>query len=116
MPNTQEVRISSMFSCSLESLPCKRAGIIGRAVRTQSRGRVPAMVAAAWTESQPLGLIRFWGLWFLKGAVRIRGEGGAFRRRARVRTRNRSEEHTSELQSLLSNSYAVFCLKKNKNY
>src|SRR3546814_4537854 len=28
----------------------------------------------------------------------------------------RSEEHTSELQSLMSNSYAVFCLKKNKKY
>src|SRR3546814_6257778 len=27
----------------------------------------------------------------------------------------RSEEHTSELQSLMRNSYAVFCLKK-KNY
>src|SRR3546814_4147771 len=27
---------------------------------------------------------------------------------------NRSEEHTSELQSLKSNSYAVFCLKKKK--
>src|SRR3546814_793447 len=26
----------------------------------------------------------------------------------------RSEEHTSELQSLMSNSYAVFCLKKTK--
>src|SRR3546814_6206324 len=26
----------------------------------------------------------------------------------------RSEEHTSELQSLLSISYAVFCLKKKK--
>src|SRR3546814_1561564 len=25
----------------------------------------------------------------------------------------RSEEHTSELQSLMRNSYAVFCLKKN---
>src|SRR3546814_7546228 len=25
----------------------------------------------------------------------------------------RSEEHTSELQSLMSSSYAVFCLKKN---
>src|SRR3546814_5991604 len=25
--------------------------------------------------------------------------------------RGRSEEHTSELQSLMSNSYAVFCLK-----
>src|SRR3546814_9868189 len=28
---------------------------------------------------------------------------------------NRSEEHTSELQSLMRNSYAVFCLKKNTN-
>src|SRR3546814_8107713 len=29
---------------------------------------------------------------------------------------DRSEEHTSELQSLMRNSYAVFCLKKkNKN-
>src|SRR3546814_5921628 len=28
----------------------------------------------------------------------------------------RSEEHTSELQSLMRISYAVFCLKKNKSY
>src|SRR3546814_5121936 len=28
---------------------------------------------------------------------------------------DRSEEHTSELQSLMRISYAVFCLKKNKN-
>src|SRR3546814_1022546 len=27
----------------------------------------------------------------------------------------RSEEHTSELQSLMRTSYAVFCLKKKKN-
>src|SRR3546814_10226742 len=32
-------------------------------------------------------------------------------------TRRRSEEHTSELQSLMRISYAVFCLKKkNKKY
>src|SRR3546814_2825265 len=30
-------------------------------------------------------------------------------------TRVRSEEHTSELQSLMRISYAVFCLKKKKN-
>src|SRR3546814_2406625 len=29
-------------------------------------------------------------------------------------TRSRSEEHTSELQSLMRISYAVFCLKKKK--
>src|SRR3546814_6597502 len=28
---------------------------------------------------------------------------------------DRSEEHTSELQSLMRISYAVFCLKKKKN-
>src|SRR3546814_1263462 len=31
-----------------------------------------------------------------------------------VRGRPRSEEHTSELQSLMRISYAVFCLKKKK--
>src|SRR3546814_1868019 len=29
-----------------------------------------------------------------------------------IATMKRSEEHTSELQSLMRNSYAVFCLKK----
>src|SRR3546814_1418405 len=29
--------------------------------------------------------------------------------------RERTEEHTSELQSLMRISYAVFCLKKNNN-
>src|SRR3546814_6242037 len=28
----------------------------------------------------------------------------------------RSEEHTSELQSLMRSSYAVFCLKKKQSY
>src|SRR3546814_6264074 len=31
-----------------------------------------------------------------------------------IRVWNRSEEHTSELQSLMRISYAVFCLKKKK--
>src|SRR3546814_8515374 len=40
--------------------------------------------------------------------ARLRGgEGNA--------TDARSEEHTSELQSLMRNSYAVFCLKKKKS-
>src|SRR3546814_4470706 len=33
---------------------------------------------------------------------------------ARSSIRSRSEEHTSELQSLMRISYAVFCLKKKK--
>src|SRR3546814_970144 len=52
-----------------------------------------------------------------------RGADHAFRRRRRAdpgrpapapAAFGRSEEHTSELQSLMRNSYAVFCLKKKK--
>src|SRR3546814_2274709 len=43
----------------------------------------------------------------LEGA---RGELSAFA------PRMRSEEHTSELQSLMRISYAVFCLQKNTHY
>src|SRR3546814_3979994 len=35
--------------------------------------------------------------------------------RVPFRSQERSEEHTSELQSLMRISYAVFCLKKKKN-
>src|SRR3546814_2612114 len=35
--------------------------------------------------------------------------------RTTVVVTRRSEEHTSELQSLMRISYAVFCLKKKKN-
>src|SRR3546814_6526504 len=37
-------------------------------------------------------------------------------RRVRYRALTRSEEHTSELQSLMRISYAVFCLKKKTNH
>src|SRR3546814_7093888 len=40
----------------------------------------------------------------LRGAVLVHARGRAIR----------SEEHTSELQSLMRTSYAVFCLKKKK--
>src|SRR3546814_450826 len=46
---------------------------------------------------------------------------GSFSRRVDISpreisaARDRSEEHTSELQSLMRISYAVFCLKKKKN-
>src|SRR3546814_1070412 len=44
-----------------------------------------------------------------------RQRGQLLRHRRRVACRwRRSEEHTSELQSLMRTSYAVFCLKKTK--
>src|SRR3546814_7686567 len=41
------------------------------------------------------------------------GTGRAFGRQRQLQ--GRSEEHTSELQSLMRISYAVFCLKKKNN-
>src|SRR3546814_5074660 len=43
---------------------------------------------------------------------RVDEYGGSLENRARL---IRSEEHTSELQSLMRISYAVFCLKKKTN-
>src|SRR3546814_10325723 len=51
-------------------------------------------------------------------APRDRGKAHRTREWRRARFVERSEEHTSELQSLMRISYAVFCLKKkrrNKN-
>src|SRR3546814_5026421 len=45
------------------------------------------------------------------GGVQLFG----FARPARAAAPHRSEEHTSELQSLMRISYAVFCLKNKKN-
>src|SRR3546814_1869090 len=46
----------------------------------------------------------------------LRDHGGqAHRHQPAQRCADRSEEHTSELQSLMRISYAVFCLKKKKN-
>src|SRR3546814_9395893 len=53
--------------------------------------------------------------------AQLAGEMGSLKARAlqqgveNVALMDRSEEHTSELQSLMRSSYAVFCLKKKKN-
>src|SRR3546814_9783574 len=45
---------------------------------------------------------------------RLDDEGGDLTTlQRRLQGRQRSEEHTSELQSLMRKSYAVLCLKKN---
>src|SRR3546814_8232403 len=50
-----------------------------------------------------------------QGAHGVAAEAGEMFLRQLQRERDRSEEHTSELQSLMRISYAVFCLKKNKS-
>src|SRR3546814_6465882 len=84
---------------------------------------------------QRAGAFKFRGacnaVWSLDDAAAARGvvthssgnHGGALALAARTRgipchvvvPEGRSEEHTSELQSLMRISYAVFCLKKKKH-
>src|SRR3546814_10819606 len=68
--------------------------------RAEMAGRVAFLRGAAFPERlpHPVREVR----------VRRRLAGG------RAARPPRSEEHTSELQSLMRISYAVFCLKKNK--
>src|SRR3546814_9844343 len=47
-----------------------------------------------------------------RGPHLMSGHGGGKGESRRCLDRTRSEEHTSELQSLMRISYAVFCLKK----
>src|SRR3546814_6490926 len=52
----------------------------------------------------------------LSGTDSRGGTRRAGRRRRQPAALSRSEEHTSELQSLMRISYAVFCLKKKKTH
>src|SRR3546814_4457909 len=67
-------------------------------------------LAPDWPMSgQRRGVIRRLATWATATASRCAARAG---RRPRS---TRSEEHTSELQSLMRISYAVFCLKKKTN-
>src|SRR3546814_2856881 len=58
-------------------------------------------------------LLAYAGCWYALG--RRRWDRATALAVATAATIARSEEHTSELQSLMRISYAVFCLKKKKN-
>src|SRR3546814_3814440 len=53
-----------------------------------------------------------WGLCDQRPVAVVAGVGAGAEPDRRGESQPRSEEHTSELQSLMRNSYAVFCLKK----
>src|SRR3546814_10749285 len=77
------------------------------------KGRVGTGMATEIGYSVPAGNLDFWEMHFKTLGVSHRRQ--AVRLDEPFIQFERSEEHTSELQSLMRNSYAVFCLKtKNK--
>src|SRR3546814_9533172 len=96
---SSDVCSSDLHPMPLADLPCEAQ----RKLAPRARQRLPAGAGQA-------GLGRQGG-----AAGRGAAARGAGRRPARrPGRRRRSEEHTSELQSLMRISYAVFCLKKKK--
>src|SRR3546814_8431586 len=79
-----------------------RSDVVGQEHLTGPEGAIGRMVAAG-----QLASVIFWGP---PGT----GKTTIARLLAEAVGMRRSEEHTSELQSLMRISYAVFCLKKKK--
>src|SRR3546814_2681978 len=92
----RSTRTDTLFPCTTRFRSLD-GGSVGRAVRSTSRlgrGVQPTVAAAPGGRLRPVV------------SIVAQVEGGS----------HRSEEHTSELQSLMRISYAVFCLKKKKKY
>src|SRR3546814_5003283 len=89
-------------------------GLFNPGVEGIGVGKVPIPAVTVAKGAQVAPQLRDFGSGFAasQDAVGIGGE--SFDRRDAISGLHRSEEHTSELQSLMRISYAVFCLKKKK--
>src|SRR3546814_2891787 len=86
------------------------AATVGRFYSSPARAGAAAAISLLF-----LRKYSFWHRHCIGGGDKILGQfGGPYVFDFQVASdAYRSEEHTSELQSLMRNSYAVFCLKKN---
>src|SRR3546814_7843602 len=110
-----EMRISDWSSdvCSSDLVAPGEFGVIGR--RGALRGAREPLEAAALVTPRDRAIEQH-----VVGRLPVereaRGEGLPALLAGDVIAVERSEEHTSELQSLMRISYAVFCLKKKTQY
>src|SRR3546814_5313916 len=86
---------------------------VGGAAQDEVRAKLSRFVRARWFEP-PFGGETFTGLIFDAFDAMESGPRGPALVPAGQPIDLRSEEHTSELQSLMRISYAVFCLKKKR--
>src|SRR3546814_4091917 len=90
------VPYTTLFRSPLDSRTGPKRGSSRRSRSSHSRGRIPAL-----SRQSPISRNQ---------DLPVHGHASA------TVSAIRSEEHTSELQSLMRISYAVFCLKKKKHY
>src|SRR3546814_8359097 len=94
---------------------CRRQGMAGGAALAAALAAGPLMARSL--RAKPIGIqlytVRELFAKDPAGTLEKVAEIG-YREVETIATTRRSEEHTSELQSLMRISYAVFCLKKKK--
>src|SRR3546814_5262420 len=97
------------YGCETCASPLSPAGSPDRSVRPGGRLRIRPVCGVR--ADGDVGDDRF------RNVRRLHEDDGAATaaRAEALQGHDRSEEHTSELQSLMRISYAVFCLKKKKN-
>src|SRR3546814_5334158 len=91
---------TTLFRSIVSDAPSEVAPLSVRSARSPAKGRVSTTSSAKGDQALPAGI--------KTDAI------GKPRCPALLLRLARSEEHTSELQSLMRISYAVFCLKKKK--
>src|SRR3546814_1943355 len=99
------IKITFHEGTDMSQAAAEVAGYVSRSRAFMPPGTVPPFVTRFDAGSVPVGQLVF------TSETRTLGE---IQDLALSRVR-RSEEHTSELQSLMRISYAVFCLKKNNH-
>src|SRR3546814_1031141 len=103
------LRVSELVAVAVELMEAQEDGS-GLLEVPHSKTDQEGQGAWVWLSPDTMRRVALW-----REAASIRA-GALFRRVAVIRTKpreaRRSEEHTSELQSLMRISYAVFCLKK----
>src|SRR3546814_8024132 len=101
---------------TLERMAAEGAGEINLRPDGQADGHLHRQLLGRAAKLEVLGLAEQIesGIWVMRGDAEavlrdlsVRGDI--------IKTMHRSEEHTSELQSLMRISYAVYCLTKKKN-
>src|SRR3546814_7020095 len=110
-PYTTLFRSAALQGFDTSSAIRRRSDRAAAVFRRGRRARPPAL-AGAPRQRRRLVPVRL-GQLLLSHRYRDLRLRGLFHARGR-RVPGRSEEHTSELQSLMRISYAVFCLKKKK--
>src|SRR3546814_3214154 len=100
----EEIRNAGLYKAIWQAfavlLPVRTVGVMGD---SRTYDSVCALRAVTSTDGMTADVYPFDASFLARTATRIVNE---------VKGINRSEEHTSELQSLMRISYAVFCLKK----